>query len=52
MPLVDTLNVQGYMYVEAYKEAHVKEAIRGLRNVLISKGVKLVPLSEMVEAIN
>lgn len=44
-------NCQGYMYVEAYKEAHVMEAIRGLRNVLVSKGAKLVPLSEMVEAI-
>ena len=39
------------MYIEAYKETHVKEAIRGLRNVLISKGAKLVPLAEMVEAI-
>lgn len=27
------------------------EAIRGLRNVLISKGAKLVPLAEMVEAV-
>ena len=43
--------VQGYMYVEAFKESHVMEAIRGLRNVLISKGAKLVPLQEMVEAI-
>lgn len=39
------------MYVEAYKEAHVKEAIRGLRNFFPSKGVKLVPLKEMVDAI-
>ncbi len=39
------------MYVEAFKESHVMEAIRGLRNVLISKGAKLVPLREMVEAI-
>ena len=39
------------MYIEAFKESHVMEAIRGLRNVLISKGAKLVPLREMVEAI-
>ena len=39
------------MYVEAFKEAHVMEAVRGLRNVLISKGAKLVPLGEMVQAI-
>lgn len=40
------------MYIEAFKEAHVREAIRGLRNVLVSKGVRLVPLNEMVVAIN
>jgi hypothetical protein len=39
------------MYVEAYKEAHVKEAIRGLRVFYQSKGAKLVPLKEMVDAI-
>lgn len=39
------------MYIEAFKEAHVMEAVRGLRNVLVSKGAKLVPLKEMVEAI-
>ena len=49
--LIMGCNCQGYMYVEAYKEAHVMEAIRGLRNVLVSKGAKLVPLSEMIEAI-
>lgn len=43
--------VQGYMYVEAYKEAHVKEAIRGLRVFYQSKGAKMVPLREMVDAI-
>ena len=44
-------HLQGFMYVEAFKEAHVMEAVRGLRNVLVSKGAKLVPLGEMVEAI-
>ena len=44
--------LQGYMYIEAFKEAHVREAIRGLRNVLVSRGVKLVPLNEMVDAIS
>ena len=39
------------MYVEAFKESHVAEAVRGLRNVLISRGVRLVPLKEMVDAI-
>lgn len=39
------------MYVEAFKESHVLEAIRGLRNVLISKGAKLIPLNEMKAAL-
>ena len=43
--------VQGYIYVEAYKEAHVKEAMRGLRIFFQSKGAQLVPLREMVDAI-
>ncbi len=45
------LSRQGYLYVEAEKEAHVKDAIKGLRTMFSSKGVKLVPLMEMVEAI-
>jgi len=35
-------NVEGYIYVEAFKEIHVKEAIKGLAVVLGSK-VILVP---------
>ena len=43
---------QGYIYVESYKEAHVREAIQGLRNIFGGKGAKLVPLAEMVDAVN
>ena len=43
--------MQDYLYVEAEKEAHVRDAIRGLRTVFASKGVKLVPLPEMTAAI-
>ena len=43
---------QGYIYVESYKEAHVREAIQGLRNIFGGKGAKLVPLTEMVDAVN
>ena len=43
--------LKGYLYVEAFKEAHVKEALKGLRNVFNSKPPKLVPLAEMVSAI-
>ena len=42
---------QGYIYVEAFKEAHVKEALRGLRMIYGSKPPQLVPLKEMVDAI-
>jgi len=38
--------------VESYKEAHVREAIQGLRNIFGGKGAKLVPLAEMVDAVN
>ena len=37
--------------MEAHKEAHVREAIRGLRVIWGSKGAKLIPLREMVDAI-
>ena len=42
---------QGYVYVEADKEAHVREATQGLRAVFHSKPFKLVPLKEMVDAV-
>ena len=44
-------HLQEYVYIEAEKEAHVRDAIRGLRTVFISKGVRLVPLPEMVHAV-
>ena len=43
--------LQGYIYIEAYKESHVKDAVRGLRNIYSSKPPKLVPVKEMVDAI-
>ena len=39
-------NVEGYIYVEAYKEIHVKEAIKGLSIILGGK-ILLVPQEEM-----
>ena len=30
-------NVEGYIYIEAFKEIHVKEAIKGLSVILGSK---------------
>ena len=42
---------QGYIYVEAHKETHAKEALRGLRMIFASRPPKLVPLREMVDAL-
>jgi transcription elongation factor SPT5 len=39
-------NVEGFVYVEAFKEIHVKDAIKGLSAVLGGK-VQLVELGEM-----
>ena len=46
-----TTCLQGYLYVEAHKESHVTDAIKGLRIIRVSKGARLVPLKEMVSAI-
>lgn len=43
--------LKGYIYVEAYKDAHVREALKGLRSIFASKPPKLVPLGEMVSAV-
>jgi transcription elongation factor SPT5 len=39
-----------FIYIEAYKEAHVKAAINGLRNVM-EGGIKYVPIKEMVDVL-
>ncbi|BDA45194.1 Transcription elongation factor SPT5 [Coccomyxa sp. Obi] len=44
-------HLKGYIYVEAHKESHVKEAIRGLTCLFYGKGGQLVPMKEMVDAI-
>lgn len=44
-------HLKGYIYVEAYKEAHVRDALKGLRGVFHSKLPRLVPLNEMVDAV-
>ena len=50
-PLVPLVPLQGYIYVEAFKETHVRDALRGFRMVFHSKQPKLVALGEMVDAI-
>jgi hypothetical protein len=39
-------NVEGYIYIEAFKEIHVKEAIKGL-NIIFGGKVVIVPPEEM-----
>lgn len=44
-------HLKNYIYVEADKEAHVKEACRGLRNIYAMK-VMLVPIREMIDVLS
>eukprot|EP00054_Salpingoeca_dolichothecata_P010528 m.58744 g.58744 ORF g.58744 m.58744 type:complete len:1162 (-) comp19039_c0_seq2:55-3540(-) len=47
-PSARTLNNQSYIYVEAYKESHVKEAIKGLEVLKYGQWKQdMVPLKEM-----
>lgn len=39
-------NLKGFIYVEADKESHAKQALNGMRNVF-TWGMKLVPIKEM-----
>ena len=41
-----TENVEGYIYIEAFKEIHVREAINGLSAILGNK-LELVERAEM-----
>ena len=43
-------NIKGYIYVEAYKPAHVSEAIKNVSGLY--QKMKLVPIQEMVDAIS
>uniref|UniRef100_A0A0E0K5R9 Transcription elongation factor SPT5 n=1 Tax=Oryza punctata TaxID=4537 RepID=A0A0E0K5R9_ORYPU len=45
-------HLKNYIYVEAYKEAHVKEACKGLRNIFASRKVTLVPIREMADVLS
>ncbi|KAF8377116.1 hypothetical protein HHK36_030489 [Tetracentron sinense] len=44
-------HLKNYIYVEADKEAHVKEACKGLRNIYSMK-VMLVPIKEMTDVLS
>ncbi|CAM0943830.1 unnamed protein product [Alopecurus aequalis] len=45
-------HLKNYIYVEAEKEAHVKEACKGLRNIFASAKITLVPTKEMADVLS
>ncbi|KFK32140.1 hypothetical protein AALP_AA6G203300 [Arabis alpina] len=45
-------HLKNYIYVEADKEAHVKEAIKGLRNIYANQKITLVPIKEMTDVLS
>ncbi|KAJ1688274.1 hypothetical protein LUZ63_019664 [Rhynchospora breviuscula] len=45
-------HLKNYIYVEAEKEAHVKEACKGLRNIYSSAKIMLVPIKEMTDVLS
>lgn len=42
-------SVEGYIYVEAYRDEHVKKAIEGFNCFFGNKFIKIVPQHEMPE---
>ncbi|XP_073138933.1 putative transcription elongation factor SPT5 homolog 1 [Henckelia pumila] len=44
-------HLKNYIYIEAHKEAHVREAIKGMRNIYPSK-INLVPIKEMTDVLS
>ncbi|EOA26299.1 hypothetical protein CARUB_v10024589mg [Capsella rubella] len=44
-------HLQNYIYIEADKEAHVKEAIKGMRNIFAYHKILLVPIKEMTDVL-
>jgi len=44
-------HLKGHVYVEADKESHVREALKGIRDLFAWK-IKLVPIKEMTDVLN
>ncbi|XP_065880695.1 putative transcription elongation factor SPT5 homolog 1 [Euphorbia lathyris] len=44
-------HLKNYLYIEADKEAHVREACKGLRNIYAQK-IMLVPIKEMTDVLS
>ncbi|OQU85804.1 hypothetical protein SORBI_3004G313400 [Sorghum bicolor] len=45
-------HLKNFIYIEAEKEAHVKEACKGLRNIIASTKPTLVPIREMADVLS
>ncbi|KAH9614186.1 hypothetical protein KSS87_017895 [Heliosperma pusillum] len=44
-------HLKNYIYIEADKEAHVREAVKGMRNIYAQK-ITLVPIKEMTDVLS
>ncbi|KAL0844273.1 hypothetical protein Bca101_017519 [Brassica carinata] len=45
-------HLQNFIYIEADMEAHVKEAIKGMRNIFANHKILLVPIKEMADVLS
>ncbi|KAK1436441.1 hypothetical protein QVD17_02221 [Tagetes erecta] len=45
-------HLKNYIYIEADKEAHVKEACKGMRNIYTGSKILLVPIREMTDVLS
>lgn len=45
-------NAPGFVYIEAFREAHVRQAIDGIDWIFLQRGVKLVPLDQMTGVVD
>ncbi|CAI0625448.1 unnamed protein product [Linum tenue] len=45
-------HLKNYIYIEAHKESHVREACKGLRNIFVSSKPMLVPIKEMTDVLS
>nr|CAB3447986.1 unnamed protein product [Digitaria exilis] len=45
-------HLKNFIYIEAEKEAHVIEACKGLRNIIASAKITLVPIREMADVLS
>merc|ERR1711997_734583 len=45
-------HVKGYIYIEAFKQSHVKQAIEGISNLRLGQwSQKMVPIKEMTDVL-